>query len=318
MSLLRRAGLGRLAYWAWHSPRARWQKIQAEGGLGEYWRTAACRREMRRAAAALRPGAPISAPTAAVPLYFLTGAQFWDQTAFCLHSLQRRTGRHYSVTLIDDGSLRADHVALLARVAPGLAVDWKTDARARLERELPLRQFPNVHRMWHGLVNFRKLTDPHLGRHGWQLLLDSDMLFQRHPEQLLEWLEAPDAPLAMVDVAENYGYPRALLERLAGATLPAQVNSGVTGLRSEAIDWSRIERWLAAMIADAGTHYYAEQALVAMLLAADGGRQLDASDYRVLPDAAEIAAPAAVMHHYVAESRTALVRQAWRAQLGDR
>jgi hypothetical protein len=55
-----------------------------------------------------------------------------------------------------------------------------------------------------------------------------------------------------------------------------------------------------------------------MLIAGRDWRQLDARDYRVLPDAAEIERPTAILHHYVAESRIGLFRSAWRRVAGAR
>jgi hypothetical protein len=138
------------------------------------------------------------------------------------------------------------------------------------------------------------------------------MLFFRQPNELLQANDAADRPLHMADVGDAYGYPRDLLERIAGRTLPTKLNVGVCGLRSDEIDWTLLERWSCEMQAAAGTSYYQEQALIAMLLAGRNVRCLDAKDYRLMPDEAECLHPSAAMHHYVDLSKRGYFRHAWR------
>lgn len=316
MSLVRRLGLGRLAYWAWHSPRASWRRICAEGGVIERVRTLSGRHAMRVAAQRL-PRLELSTdapyPT---PVCFLTGTDFWDQTAFCAHSLARNLGRRFHLLLIDDDSLSPWHVDAIASCGVSVDVIGIEEARSNLARTLPSRRFPRLNALWSSYKNLRKLIDPHLARPGWKLVLDSDMLFYRFPAEIDAWLEAPSVPLVMRDVVESYGYQRSLMERLAGHPVPEEVNVGVTGLDGDSLDWERLEHWIDTMMREQGSHYFLEQALVAMTIAGAPLEQLDGRRYRVLPDAGEVAAPTAVLHHFVAESRTALVRHAWRSQLG--
>ena len=144
-------------------------------------------------------------------------------------------------------------------------------------------------------------------------MIDSDLLFFRRPGVLLQWFAHPDRPLHALDCQESYGYSRALLERLAGAPLPSLVNVGLCGLRSDALDWAELESWCAELIAREKTNYYLEQALVAMLMARHPERVVaPAADYITKPTEAEVRAPKAVMHHYVAESKRWYFRHAWR------
>ena len=143
-------------------------------------------------------------------------------------------------------------------------------------------------------------------------MLDSDLLFFRRPEFLLDWLAAPDRPLHAVDCEESYGYSRALMEQLSGAPIPRLVNVGLCGLRSEAIDWDELEAWTAGLQARERTNYYLEQALVAMLAARQPCAVAPAKDYVTLPGRAEVLAPRAVMHHYVANAKRWYFRHGWR------
>jgi hypothetical protein len=141
------------------------------------------------------------------------------------------------------------------------------------------------------------------------------MLFFREPTFLLDWLRSPGVPCHMLDVASCYGYSEALMERLAGAPIPGRLNVGVCGLRGEDVDWDRLEAWCRTLIEQEGPHYLQEQALTAMLLAGRPCAVAPAADYVALPGRAEVERPAAVMHHYVAESKAWYFRFGWRAAL---
>jgi hypothetical protein len=157
------------------------------------------------------------------------------------------------------------------------------------------------------------LTDVHAGETGWKVVLDSDMLFHRRPDFLLDWLASPDRPCHMLDVGNCYGYSLKLMSDLAGAAIPERLNVGLIGLRSEAIDWERLEHWCGTMIEREGTHYLHEQALTAMLVAGGPRSAAPAEDYVVRPTRAETERPTAALHHYVAESKAWYFRFGWPA-----
>lgn len=310
-----RLGLGRLALALWHQPLARLRDSWRNGGPLAERETERQRREMEIAAATLpplplRPGAPH------VTLHLLTGRRFWYQTAFCLHSFAQQSEAHVTAEIYDDGTFDDPLRAQLARLGPGIKFHSAASIRERLDALLPEEKFPVLRERWRNYPNLRKLTDPHLGLSGWKLVIDSDLLFFRRPGFLLDWLAGPDRPLHAVDCEESYGYSRPLMERLAGAPIPPLVNVGLSGLRSESLNWPEIEAWCAELIARERTSYYLEQALVAMLAArAQPCAIAPAADYVTKPGRAEGLAPRAVMHHYVAESKRWYFRHGWRVAL---
>ena len=313
--LARTLKLGRLAYWLWHAPAGAVRTSIAVGGPIEQWRDRCAHIEMTTAMAQLEP--QTLPPTPDWPeVHFLTGAKFWDQTALCLYTLQAHTGRGLRVVFHDDGSVDDEVAARLMRIFP--LASWRRPAEimATLGNHLDAARHPVLHERWQAYPNIRKLINVHAGGHGWKLVLDSDMLFFRRPDFLLDWLRAPNRPLYMVDVKDSYGYSRELLESLAGAPLPSRLNVGICGLCSDELDWDRIETWCRRLQETGGTSYFLEQALVAMLCA---GRQCaiaPAEDYRVLPPDAECREPQAVLHHYVAGSKRCYFRSAWKVALG--
>ena len=313
-SAARSLGLGRAAYWLWHAPASAVKRSIAAGGPLEQFRDDRAHAGMIRAAAQLTPQS--SVPAQNWPeLHFLTGKRFWDQTAFCLQTFQAHAGHAASAVFHDDGSADEATRAQLTRIFPTARWRRAAEIEASLDAILPAAKFPVLRERRAHYPNLRKLTDVHAGVHGWRLVLDSDMLFFRRPDFLLAWLAAPDRPLHMVDVQDSYGYSRALLESLAGAPLPPRVNVGLCGLRSDTLDWEKLEFWCRRLIEAEGTSYYLEQALVAMLLAGRDGAIAPAEDYLLLPAEDECRAPRAVMHHYVAQSKRGYFRHAWRTAL---
>lgn len=312
-SVLRRLGLGRLAYGLYHAPFGALRASVAAGGPLEQWRTAQGRKAMRAAARDRLPPlpAPISPPVPTV--HVLTGVSLWYQTAFMLHSLARF--QPVKVTVHSDGSLRGGALAALQRVVPWAEFAREETTEARLEELLPRTRFPALRKRRDELVLFRKLLDVHVGARGWQLFLDSDMLFFRAPAELSAWLHAPARALHMIDVERSYGYDLSLLADLAGAPVPDCVNTGALGLNSESIDWDYLERTCAGLVARAGTHYYQEQALAALQLARVPHDALNRCDYLVRPEPPETDELRAVLHHYVASSKRAYFRRNWQRVL---
>ena len=312
---LRDLGLGRFAYLLFHRPVGAVRTSLSKGGPLEQWRTEKGRRAMEAAARDLPPFPSGNVALPPLEVYFLTGHRFWYQTAFCLWTLAHHSGRRLAPTIYDDGSLRPEDRAALCRLAPSVRCVSVAETIARLDAYLPAGRFPVLRERWLNFPLLRKLTDIHVGSTGWKLFLDSDLLFFRSPQFLIEWLDQPNVPLRSIDVENAYGYPLALLNELAGAVVPERLNTGLCGLRSEEIDWERMEYWCRTLIERAGTHYYQEQALVAMLVAGRRCAVAPREDYVTLPEPPEAQNCTAVMHHYVAGSKAWYFRHNWRHAL---
>ena len=311
--------LGYVALKLYHQPLARLRSVIRQGGPLAIHETERQRLEMVDAAERLP--ALLHGPTgSAYRVHVLTGERFWYQTAFCLASLAREAGCELGAEIYDDGSLAPGLRERLARLGPGISFHAQASIHERLEAHLPASRFPVLRELWRSYPNIRKMTDVHVGRSGWKLVIDSDLLFFRRADVLIDWLANPGAVLHAVDCAESYGYSRALMERMAGAAIPPLVNVGLCGLRSDALDWEELETWCARLIAAEGRSYFLEQALVAMLAARDPGAVVaPRAEYITMPERGEVERPTAVMHHYVADSKRWYFRSGWRhcaARLG--
>jgi hypothetical protein len=300
---------GRLLYLGWYRPRAFIRKCGQEGPLN-LWLAAKGRHAMERAAPLLPPLGP--APGDAPAVFFLTGRTFWYQTAFCGHTLITQAGRPLRLVILDDGTLQADQATELRRIFRGVQIISADECDQKLDKYLPFERFPSLRSRRLVYPHLRKLIDVHVGEPGWKLVLDSDMLFFNRPQFLLDWLDKPDRPCHMIDVDDAYGYSMRLMTELAGAPIPRRLNVGVCGLNSETIDWNRLETWCKVTLEREGSHYLQEQAMVAMLMANQPRAVAPPDEYVVRPSRANMERPAAVLHHYVAESKAWYFRFGWR------
>ncbi len=308
----RSLGLGKLALHLYHNPVGRLRLSLREGGPLQQYRTEVGRREMEQAANTLPLLPMIVDAQAPLELHLLTGGRFWYQTAFCLWTLARHAGRTLSPVIYDDGTLTDEFRQPLVRLFPAVRFVSSGETIARLDEHLPATKFPHLRERWVNYPNLRKLTDPHLGRSGWKLVLDSDLLFFRRPDFLISWLDQPTQPLHAVDCETSYGYTRPLLNSLPAQPLADLVNVGLCGLNSSELDWEKLELWCRTLHEREGTSYYLEQALVAMLVAGRECAIAPAADYATLPVEAEAIECHAVMHHYVAESKRWYFQTNWR------
>jgi hypothetical protein len=238
-----------------------------------------------------------------LPIYFMSGREHWHMTAFCAYSLLKSTSANLIPTVLDDGTLGIAERAQLSQIVPQMRYLDRDLCDSRVHRQLPPARFPSLHAMRNALPLMRKLMDLHTGLEGWRLFLDSDMLFFREPAWMIEWLYAPDAATYMCDYQNSYGYPDALLASILGKPMLSKVNTGFYGLLSESIDWDRLERWASDLLRARGTHHFSEQCLIAMIIATQPATPAP-HDYKIWPSRNESRSPSAVMHHYVAESRT--------------
>ena len=300
---------GRLLYLGYHLPVAKLRDLVKDGGPRQRRLTELGRLAMIDAASRLPSLDPV--PEDAPRVHFLTGSRYWHQTAFFLVSLHP----HLPVRPVihDDGTLAGAPADALRRLCPSVEIITDSQARERLDRVLPASSFPRLRARRDAWVLFRKILDVHAGETGWNLFLDSDQLCFRRPSLLADWLGGPDSPLHMTDVGDAYGCPLAQLDAIAGRPVPRRVNTGILGLRSDAIDWQKMEWFCEQLDACAHPHYYHEQALVALWLAGASHRiATPLEDYVVLPNSAEGRNPGAVWHHYVAHSKRWYCQHRWR------
>ena len=310
-----RFGLGKLALYAYHRPRSLFRRTMLEGGPLAQHRTRQGRAAMREAAADLPELAPPPGDYP-VPVALLSGAAFWDQTAFAIASLQCHADRRIDPIVHDDGTLTLKMREAIARAVPWTRFVTRQEADARLDVRLPATCYWALRARRAAYPHLRKLTDLH-AEDGFTLVLDSDILFFRRPDALLDWMAAPSGVLFIPDTARAYGYSDALMAALARGALPERMNVGLYGLPAACLDLDYLEHCCRVQLERERAQYLQEQALTALLVSGYPATVLPREDYRVLPDLAEGRQPTAALHHYVAHSKRSYFQDGWRRVLAD-
>jgi hypothetical protein len=302
---------GKLFYNLYYKPIEVLQKT-LKTGIRKTAQTKAGKKEMMLAATQLKE--LTYADSKIYQVYFLTGKNYWFQTAFCLYSLQKAAGVNIQAVIIDDGSFDDELESKVKQQFPTTTTIVRSATLlAALEEKLPLATFPVLRNRRLVYPHLRKLTDVHvLPGKGPKLVLDSDMLFFNKPVELLSWLADPRELLFMRDVTESYGYSQQLMKDLCGAnTFPERLNVGVAGIPSRLINWEQLELWTDELLKKEGSSYLQEQALTAMIAATHPHCFLDEHSYKVLPTIKEEKIPE-ILHHYVAEAKYDYFVKGWR------
>lgn len=312
-SVARSTGLTKIYRTVVSKPLSAIGKSIREGGPVEQWRTREGREEMRESAAELpRLDPPSENPDGPLRVHFLTGEDHWYQTLFCFASLQQFSKSRITPVLYSDGSLSEPYRDKFRCVVPWVEVRTQSDIEDRLNEALPRGQYPLL-RKWRDIQPLtRKITDLHAGETGWKLLLDSDMLFFRRPEFILDWLQNPERPCYMVDVDTWYGYSPQLRYTLTNGPIPEAANIGIFGWKSEEVDFDQVQHWIRVMDEREGRRYNITQALCSLMFAGRNCTVAPPRDYVVSPSMEEGKSPSAVLHHYVSESKRAYFQHGWR------
>jgi len=311
-NLSKRLRLGKIIYKLYFYPKAFIKRV-IDRGIVDIVTDSLAQKQMENATYALTPISNIQQEAATtLDIYFLSGKKFWYQTCFCAYSMSKSSYNLLRPIVYDDGSLSKQYQEEIIRIFPNAKIVLKPEIEDYIDKYLPQNKFPYLRERRINYPNIKKLTDIHVGSQGWKLVLDSDMLFFRSPNVLLDWLKSPQTPCHMIDVETAYGYSRDLMTSLAHADIAEKVNVGICGLKSEDIDWEKLEYWCKTMIENEGTHYYQEQALIAMLMAGQNCVIAPESDYIVMPNRDEVINPQAVLHHYVSESKSWYFRYGWK------
>jgi len=313
-SYFRQLGLGEVAYRYFYRHLSHLRDIQHTGGFSSYYRTRLGEQEMIQFCESVqRQDASLNKP----PLkpIFLTGEKYWHQTLLCSLTLQKFSERPVHPTLIDDGSLSDSRITPFRRCFSEVQVIKIEQTEQQLDRVLPRKQYPAL-RAWrtkHPLL--KKLTDVFLAREDGGILLDSDMLFFRKPEFLLDRFDRITRPCCMQDVHTAYGFSRGLLNALASGPIPEKANIGILGLPDHSLNPQELEKWLAHCIAREGRVYNLVQALCALHFSRAGVDVAPKSDYVVIDQSPRDWQPDAALYHFVAKANPLYFQLAWKRAL---
>jgi hypothetical protein len=307
-AFLRQLGVGRWIYRHGFNRLARHRWLLQFGAAGAV-RYVLGESAMRRAAPRLSPveaGDPEG-----FACTFMTGRFYWHQTLFCVVSLARCLDAPLRVTLVDDGTLSPRQTTALRTVLRGVHIVGPAEIAARLDSALPRGRFPLLRSLRDTMPMMRKLVDLRAGRSGWQLYLDSDMLFFGRPDFLVDCALHRQA-CHMHDRVHGYAVSDAELHRRTGVQIRPGVNAGIVGFDDSLIDWDLVERWLNALPPSALNSHLIEQTLTALLLTLHDAVRAPDEHYHILYDSESAAPDGARLLHYIFHAKLRYFTRDWR------
>jgi len=308
--------IGQLLYKLYYLPKSRKVHIEQFGGAGNYQLIEKGEADMKAYAFNDLMFNYTPNHRSKYQLNYLTGEKHLHQSLFCVYSLFKyltlNERADFSIIFYDDGSLTDGSLIFLKLKHPFIHVISAQQTQLKINELLPADRYPFLHKKREVYPHIKKLIDIHIGALGWQIVLDSDMLFFNKPVQLLDWIKQPQQPFFLFDPISSYHYSFRLMEQLTGCKLNKHLNVGIAALKSEDINWDVLEFWIKTLEENEGTSYLLEQALTAMLVAGKEIIVADQNAYIVKPKPHEVQAPTAVLHHYVAESKEWYYKTGWR------
>lgn len=291
----------------YRQPKSKLKHYRKFGGYFNLTKIEKARKEMEEASLDLPP---VISYDNGLPVYFLTGKKYLYQTLFCIQSISKVSDEKFKFYLVDDSSFTNEDLINISRLLPNSTIYTKEIIEKQLAINLPKEKYPYLHHKRATYPHLKKLTDVHIfDENPWKLVLDSDMLFWKQPDQLISWLKKPSSPAHMVDCEECYGYSKTIMQELCSEKIKPLVNVGAIGLLSKSIQWSNLENWCIELEKKEGVTYFLEQALSAMLIGEQDSTILNKETYVVNP---QNLYNKDILHHYVDTSKELYFKTAWK------
>ena len=157
-----------------------------------------------------------------------------------------------AVAVHDDGTLTAADRELILRHLPGVEVIGRAAADAVVTEAL--RRWPECLRFRAARVNSFQVFDYNLlARRSRLISLDSDVLFLREPEEMLEWLAAESRDVLYNQEPEGTQIGRTL--RRLGIPCHGDLNSGFLAYPRDMVDYGLVEASLVRLRGEAKGGY---------------------------------------------------------------
>lgn len=242
-----------------------------------------------------------SFPRKEFEIHLLSGASRIDMALWMAASWVATTERHWRFVVHDDGTLTPDLADLVYRTLSGSRVITSLESEAALAGALTGYPLALKCRNLHPLS--RKLFDiPFFSSGSHFLTIDTDVLFFRRPDRLLDWVSEPGrTSLFLEDVADN-SLPDAIeAARLLGGALTRRINTGIIAVSKETILLPQIEECLERTSILNGDPWFIEQSLYATLASLNSIVEFLPPSYEM--SVAETCQDDAVSRHYVGAVR---------------
>ena len=240
-----------------------------------------------------------------VTVCVLTSRTDWLMCLWSLASFYNFSGLRLPLLIYSDGTLKTPHIARIKDVFPNARIVDPMAADAAVQQALS--GFPKCRQFRASQPCARRIIDlPLLCKSKSILMLDSDILFFRRPEELVECVTAHCSGRFIFerDMQDAYFESPENIRKMFQVEVAPQVNCGIMLADVSNFNYGQIEKWLG--YDGVGKHPWAEQTLWAMY--AGKGRTMFLSEPYDVSMSAGIE-PEAVMKHYIKPIRDYMYTQ---------
>lgn len=307
----------------YHRPKSYFSEIRKYGGFYNFYRVKTKAKLMRYhilKILKMQDPRPIGAKEI-ININFLSGHAFIHMTLLCIYSfymfLTAEEKNKFCFNIYDDGTLKETDFNKIVTDFPFINVIKHEAIEQELEIVLPTHLFPHIRKRLITYPILKKLIYVHLNNKGLQPILDSDMVFIKRPDDLINWLfEASNnqqSTYYIQDTQRAYGFTDEIIEHLSSGKIPSKINGGLYCFHSDKVDFKRLENYIYELENNDGPQYLLEQALIA-IIASTYNEHIPASeqDYIVYPNKYQVLNKQGILHHFVDSSKEFYYDYSWK------
>ena len=232
-----------------------------------------------------------------VSVHMLVSSETWDAGILAAISFENFSGRRWPLFIHEDGSVTEAQRTVIENILPGVRFVPRPEAEKVMETHLAKHPKSLSNRNRHNL--FLKFFDfPAYAPYDRFVVLDSDVIFFKRPEEILSWVDAGKEECWFnEDTKEKYCIPRPRIEEELRMKIWERVNTGICLMPKSAISLELGERLIAAFETSAHHPQFFEQTLYALMASAlNKGGMLPAT-YNI--SWGYLRAPGSICRHYV-------------------
>lgn len=217
-----------------------------------------------------------------VPVHILTGDKDWRLAAWSLASFLHFTEVGWPIVIHDDGTLPEEAVEVFKELFVSCRIIMRGEADAEVTKLLRPYPFCLDYRNTHPL-GLKVFDMPHYANGERYVMLDSDVLFFRKPEEIIHWANGPLAKDCWFneDVQEASLITASEAREELNVKLWSRVNSGLCLIYKPAVDFDFCDRALAITSILRGHIWRVEQTLLALCASRNGKGGLLPNTYEV-------------------------------------
>ncbi|MDH4470218.1 MAG: hypothetical protein QE493_04515 [Verrucomicrobiae bacterium] len=200
-----------------------------------------------------------------ISVHLLVSSKTWHAGLLAAVSFEFFTERRWNIFIHEDGSVEEKERRRIEAVLPGVHFISREESEARVQQALANYPACWAHRSKHNL--FLKFFDIPVFALGERFIfLDSDVLFYRKPEEILDWADGESEDFFYnEDTKEKYCIPREEIEQKMGVNLWPRFNSGLMLVPKKALSLELAEQLLITFETTAHHPQFFEQTLYALM-----------------------------------------------------